>query len=98
MNKKKEGEWVQKGGTQRIMTIVSHLIILYQTDLGSTYSCVNSKSKALSICTRFITLILPRIILFPHPDLGKPQTAGSELYSWKPSKCGWPGFRREKRH
>lgn len=76
--------------------IVSHLIILQQTDLGSTYS--NFKFNVLSIWKPFITLILPRILIFSHSDLEKPQTSDHALYSWKQSKCGWPGFRRGKGH
>lgn len=47
-----------------LTAVVSHAMILYQTDLGSTYL----KSNALSIEAPFITLILSRIMLFLHLD------------------------------
>ena len=64
-----------------LTTIVSHFIILYQTDLGSTY--LNLKSSVLSIWATFVTLILPRIILFLQPDLERIQMPGFTLLGAK---------------
>lgn len=56
----------------------SHSIILYQTD--PWLYVFEFKVNVLSIWAPFITLILPGITLFLHPDLGKPQIFGSVLY------------------
>ena len=73
-----------QGDSRNADNNVSHFIILYQTDLGSTY--LNLESNVLSICAPYITLVLPRIILFLYPDLENPQT--QVLLSREQSKHG----------
>lgn len=70
-----------------LTTIVFCFIILYQTDLDSTY--LNLKSNILSIWAPFIILFLPRIILFLYLGLENPQTPGFTLLGAKQTWLAW---------